>query len=546
MATLAEPYPACVLFFSVSDGRKRAEVTTASGRDFASVWRQGVQRLARLVKAKKMEPRWLRVDWVDAAEQTTWLDLQMRLIATKRNYFRYGISLDRAFRHAFLETELNGNAMLYEGGATRHAVLNAGNFRRYAALRHKLPGLDFPSHGEVHVFSARGAFASVGSDEVYILNGPGRDGGRRDPGPLTLGQVRDLIKSGSDYLVTQVKADGRFHYGWHPCFDREINTYNSLRHASTVFAMLDAWEVIRGPELKSAIDRAVGYLTGALIKEVDIGDKRAAFLVEENAEIKLGGNAVCLLALVKYCELMDTDKYAGLLEKLAQGILHMQDQSTGKFFHVLNYPSLSRKDEFRTIYYDGEAAFGLMRLYGLTGDPRWLAAVEKAFAYFIEAEHWKAHDHWLSYCVNELTRYRPREEYFRFGIKNFADHLDFVIERITTFPTLLELMMAAQKMLERLQADREHGHLLYEVDLDKFYRALHTRANYLLNGHFWPELAMFYKNPARIVGSFFIRHHAFRVRIDDVEHYLSGYAAYLRFLEREPEVLPLGTRDVAA
>jgi len=531
-SALAQPYPGYVFFISVSDGSERASVVQASGTSFEGTWQRTMLELRAAMKKKKLKGRWIRVDWVDVVKETTWGELQCHLEDTKRNYFRNGISIDVEFAHAFLEQELNSNAMLYGGNAIEHAVINQKNFMAYA--QRKYGGnfaVDFAADNRILIFSTRGIFCDD-DGQLHELNEAGLEAGRRRIARLSETDVLGLIKSSSAYLARQVKAEGRFVYGYHPCFDRTINTYNTLRHASATYSMIEAWEQTKEGTLKAAIDRSLNYLTESLIETVELPDgTQAAYLVDTGDEVKLGGNAVAILALAKYSEVTGSHKFLPLMEKLALGICGMQDPQSGSFVHVLSFPSLTVKESFRTIYYEGEAAFGLMRLYRLTKDRRWLAAVEKAFKHFIANSYWRHHDHWLSYCVNELTRIQPKEEYFRFGIRNIAGYLDFVLERITTFPTLLELMMATWDMLMRIGENPDLQHLLDDFDLLKFRKALEHRAHYLLNGYFWPETAMFFQSPSTIVGSFFIRHHAFRVRIDDVEHYLSGFIAYKNYLK---------------
>ena len=533
-AVVGNSYQPCRVFLAASDMKTRAITRHASAAEPLEAFDAALDELKSALGSIK--PTILRADWIIDAENMTWQDFLNLIGKTRRNYFRKGFALPD-FSIAFTECELNANQMLYKDGkdGNKYCVLRPDKCDQYCNTRFDC---DFPKlepNSPVVIFTTNGAFMSEDEKEPLLMTGTGLDAGHRDASHVDDATFLKCARTGAAYLAGEVQKSGRFIYGHYPCFDRIVPSYNTLRHFSSIFAMLDVYSTynkLGNAKLASAITRALKYGIKNFItyRKLDDGTE-AAYLVDINDEIKLGALGVSIVMLAKYCELMKTRKYIPLMEKFARGILTMQNPD-GSFVHVLNSTDYSVKEPFRIVYYDGEAIFGLMRLYSLTKEQKYLEISERAFQRFIATEHWRNHDHWLSYSINELSKYQPKAEYFDFGISNFLDFLPFIYHRDTQYPTLLELMMAADAMLENIKARPDMHYLLERVNFEDFYAAMEARAKNLLNGYFWPELAMFFKRPESIVGAFFIRHHAFRVRTDDVEHFLSSFVNYRRYLAR--------------
>ncbi|HHQ0895288.1 TPA: poly(glycerol-phosphate) alpha-glucosyltransferase [Listeria innocua] len=447
-----------------------------------------------------------------------------KALKTKKNYYRRGIALNENFKIALMEQEINANAILLPGD--EGLAINVENMNRYLIQANKNQAqLNLTIDSSVVTFETVGWFFD--GKNIHELETASLDHGRRKVERLTPEIISTLVENAGEYLAHQVNATGEFNYGWFACFDKKIKHYNSLRHASTTYSMLEAYELTGNKAILEAATKALTYLEKHFIYEKD----DMAFLIEpELREVKLGGSAATLLALTKYMHITGTKTYLPLCRKIANAILSLQDED-GKFTHVLEYPSLEVKDIFRIIYYDGEAVFGLLRLYEIDRDSKWLDAAAKSFNHFIKDKYWQNHDHWLSYCANEITKYIKDEAYYEFGLQNAFDNLTFIYERETTFPTFLELTVATKEMTLRMEAEG-HQALLTSYSLENLEKTITKRALYQLNSYFYPELAMYYKNPARIEGSFFIRHQSFRVRIDDVEHNISGYVRYYQLLKQ--------------
>jgi hypothetical protein len=256
-------------------------------------------------------------------------------------------------------------------------------------------------------------------------------------------------------------------------------------------------------------------------------DHKTAYILERKAnEIKLGGNAIAIILLISYMEDQKSDEYMNLVLCLGNGILELLSMDSGKYYHVLEYPGFVRKAEQRTIYYDGEATFALCKLFGITKDQKWLLAAKTSLDYFIDNNYIKYVDHWVSYSVNEFTKHSPEDKYLEFGLKNVYENIEWIFSRPTTYHIYSELLMQGYEIFNRARRNEHDIPTQLEFDYEKLITAIKYRLSYSLNAFFYPEYAMYFKNPERIVDSFFIRQSSFRVRIDDIQHFLGGLCQY--------------------
>ncbi|QEY31970.1 glycosyltransferase [Synechococcus sp. RSCCF101] len=518
----------------------------------AATVRDAAKRLiARLRNDKLLDAaqlRWARLDVAVHVQPLLWAELKMKIQATKRNYFPHGISFDQSFRRAITESELLGWSLLYSAehanGFPREKLL-----RNYSKVRFG-ESFGWPTRDdqELYLFDTISGFVDEHGSEWLTQAGSFRGYRELVEWPSEQHTI-DLVQRSTDYLARQIKPDGSFFYGRWPCFDRSIETYNTLRHFSSVYSLLEGWDHSRDPaqldRIRTALCHGLDYFT-VKVDRSSATEQRAAcrFTVEVNGELKLGATAHAVLALAKYQELTDDRSLETTLRELVQGICMFHELADAGFVHVLNASDLAIKDRFRIIYYDGEALFALVRAYEALADRTLLLIARSVANHFIADDHWKAHDHWLGYGFAALFSHDQDPALLRFGLANIRDHLSFIRHRITTYPTLLELCSATYRLIadaDRLPACQS---IIDDFPLAEFEEAMHFRARYLANGFFWPELAMFFARPNTIANSFYIRHHAFRSRIDDNEHYISGYCAYASIIDSERRSVLLLNRDL--
>ena len=243
-----------------------------------------------------------------------------------------------------------------------------------------------------------------------------------------------------DYLRRAVGEDGRFIYSYSPVANRVDTSYNMVRHAGTIYAMLELFghEAADGradPGLLGAADRATDYLVEQVRpcprlryerSEGAVPDhsRRHGLCMVEADESKLGGHGLAVLALLQHPDIEDRpgrlEVAIGLGERMVSVL-----QPDGQFDpHKVRW-SDGTHIPYESEYYPGEAIYALARLFRVTGERRWLAAARQASDYRVRVRYAEdgdftddtiPHDHWLAYGLRELAELDPRpwdEPYLR-------------------------------------------------------------------------------------------------------------------------------------
>ncbi len=508
-----------VVFLSATSGRRRAQVVTGAGRGLRRALEDAVRRLLRAgVNAKEIQ--WLKIDFVKAVGSTVGI-LPGAPIAIRRGL--EGIAFDRSLGFAVLPEEVVSYRMLDARGRVMRDGVERVTAARGAALDAKiLKRVMRPL--KARTFRTEGFFFD-GKQVVRLFRG------HRIREKITAPILFQAAESAGDYLERSVSARGKFAYSYLPWTDQLADKYNLVRHAGTVYSMLELYEVTRDPELLRAADRAVTYLLN-YVEPFGSEAEAMSILVSTN-KIKLGGVALTAVALAKYIEVADDKKLLPRVQRLARYIQDAQGKN-GRFVSQRHYPSGRARVNFESGYYPGEALLALVRLYALDRQEAWLDTAEKGAHYLITIRDRGVptlkllHDHWLLYALNELHRFRPKELYLNHAMRivqaitagqnrkpAYPDYLGSYYNppRSTPTATRTEGLLAAYKLATDFGKTREAPRIL---------EAIRLGIGFQLQTQFRAEKTMYFGDPRKPLGGFSRSFADLEIRIDYVQHNISA------------------------
>ncbi|MFW5887215.1 MAG: beta-L-arabinofuranosidase domain-containing protein [Bacteriovoracia bacterium] len=187
--------------------------------------------------------------------------------------------------------------------------------------------------------------------------------------------------------------------------------YNVLRHLGSIYSLQQLRtfnsSLIDEDKLKASI-KFIVQETFRSTKEGRLGvwsckvNKKQK---KRRCQIKLGALGLALTALAPYYQRYPNIYTLEQLKSIGDFILALQ-KDDGSFYSKY-YPGRGPSDKWTSLYYPGEAALGLIKLYKVTDDDKYMKGALKALKYLSKKRHkMKLRkipvDHWALIATGEL------------------------------------------------------------------------------------------------------------------------------------------------
>ena len=230
------------------------------------------------------------------------------------------------------------------------------------------------------------------------------------PGPaLSAHALRGAAVAGARYLVQHLSGSGRYVYEVDLATGRATDParprpYSLPRHAGVTYFLAQVYAATHDAWLREPIERAFRQLAllvdkGGCTGRTPAGADYACVTEPGDQYADLGSTALTVVALCQYRDATGDTRYDQLTRRLATWILYMQ-RPDGSFAHLYDVGKKQRDQKTQLLYYSGEAALALVRLYRTYHEPRYLDAAHRALdslvgwydffagGFFFGEEHW--------------------------------------------------------------------------------------------------------------------------------------------------------------
>ncbi len=364
-------------------------------------------------------------------------------------------------------------------------------------------------------------------------------------------------RAAADYIARIIDDRGKHNYKYFPVQDRDSHSYNMLRHGGTTYSLMQAYDRFRDPAYKEASERSFEYLLGRTELREDPGPwgPNYRFIIEER-KAKLGGSGLALVAMAQYTEATGDMRYMEEMKEFARFIVKMQDPESGKLISYFDYGPTAQVPSEDSIYYPGEALYGLGKFYFIDKDPLWLETANKG-AYWLIFDRDKdkepirlPHDHWLmmalsymyahtgdeayqTHCLNIASavehKFRNRDHDM---VEDFPDYLGtyYKLPNVTPVGCRVEGLVGTADLCK-----------LAGIDHRSYLNMAALSAGFSMTFQFDPVNSFYLPNPRKALGGFKENIVQNPIRNDYVQHNLSGLIGVERHLAADEGIeLPGG------